>query len=76
MSGYTHDLVMQQGILETGSELLQKPFQHQFTADSSAADSGWYDRPGPSSVGECLALALSAHDIDVVDSPQSQLRRR
>jgi CheY-like chemotaxis protein len=26
MSGYTHDLVTQQGILETGSELLQKPF--------------------------------------------------
>ena len=26
MSGYTHDLVTQQGILETGSELLHKPF--------------------------------------------------
>ena len=26
VSGYTHDLVTQQGILETGSELLQKPF--------------------------------------------------
>ena len=26
MSGYTHDLVTQEGILETGSELLQKPF--------------------------------------------------
>lgn len=26
MSGYTHDLLTQQGILETGSELLQKPF--------------------------------------------------
>ena len=26
MSDYTHDLVTQQGILETGSELLQKPF--------------------------------------------------
>ena len=26
ISGYTHDLVTQQGILETGSELLQKPF--------------------------------------------------
>jgi CheY-like chemotaxis protein len=26
MSGYTRDLVTQQGILETGSEILQKPF--------------------------------------------------
>jgi CheY-like chemotaxis protein len=26
MSGYTHDLVTQQGILESGSDILQKPF--------------------------------------------------